>query len=176
MNGNRLSQLRFVARALALALALCVSMTPAIRAEEGAITHESLKSLLEGLGYEPEERHFSDTGAAFYKISTASGGLTVYVDFNVSDPAFLWLSVDYWALADDQQFPPQVPLDLLAENEGLKYTHFLYLADERRIRLAGKLLNRGIKPADVRRMLDEAVAVSARTQHLWNPNNWETVR
>ena len=176
MNANKLPRLRFALHALALALAFCVTIAPGLRAEEAALTNETLKSLLEGLGYEPEEGHFGDTGNAYYKITRTSGGLTVSVDFNVSNPAFLWLSVDYWRLADEQQFPNQVLLDLLAENRGLKYVHFIYLANERRIRLAGNLLNRDIKPVDVRQMLDEAVAVSARTQHLWNPNNWKTAQ
>jgi len=80
--------------------------------------------------------------------------------------------IDYPQLEDGQTFPDGVLLQTLAENDGPKYWHFVYLTNSRQLRLAGNILNRDLKPSDLKTMIGEAVAISSRTQHLWDPTKW----
>ncbi|MEM8689784.1 MAG: hypothetical protein AAGF81_20850 [Pseudomonadota bacterium] len=144
----------------------------AMAAENGKLEHASLRVMLENLGYEPEERKFTD-GLAYYDIEEPGDVRMTAKVFVSASGNILWFLVDYWALKEDQKYPHEVLLELLAENDKAAYVHFGYLPKSRRMRLNASLVNRGIKPVDLRRVINEASRLTDRTQHLWNPNEWK---
>ena len=127
--------------------------------------------MLEGLAYEPEEKKY-DTGNRFYSIIHETPQIRATVDVSVEGGDFVWVSIDFWRLKEDQAYPENVLLELLTHNFGTRYVHFLYLKGTRQMRLAGRLPNRDLTPADIKAIIEEAVDVAGRTVHLWHPERW----
>ncbi len=148
------------------------AFTPRAYAEPQALDIAGLKQMLENLGYEPTEHAYA-SGNKYLSIKGDTAGLKWTLDFSLSDdPKLVWATINYWQLKDDQKFPYDVLLKTLAQNDGPKYMHFAYLENARQLRLVGSVINRDLTPADLRKMIDEAVKISSQTQQLWNPNEW----
>lgn len=164
----------FTALLMALALVVGVAGTSqsALGAEDKVLDYAGLGVMLENLGYEPKPREFSG-GLPYHQI-VRSGVIRMTAKMYVSkDKKFVWLIVDFWDLKKDQKFPYDVLLELLEQNDKTSYGRFAYLPGSRAVRLSGNLVNRNVKPIDLRRLIENASTMTDRTQHLWNPNKWK---
>ena len=155
-----------------LIAALTIVAAPAYPASADPVELDDagLKQMLENMGYAPTEYAYS-TGSKYFSISEGQADLSWTLDFS-QGADLVWAVIDYPQLEDGQTFPDGVLLQTLAENDGPKYWHFVYLTNSRQLRLAGNILNRDLKPSDLKTMIDEAVAISSRTQSLWDPTKW----
>ena len=159
-------------RALGLAIGIAGASPCALGAEDKVLDFAGLGVMLENLGYEHEAKEFSG-GLPYHQI-VKSGVIRMTAKVYISKSTdFVWLIVDYWTLKKDQKYPYNVLLELLEQNNNTSYMSFAYLPDQRGMRLNGNLINRNVKPVDLRKLIDDASKVTDRTQHLWNPNKWK---
>lgn len=156
---------------LPLALALFAG-SPAAAAETGQFDNAALVEMLENLGYEPTEDKYPN-GSIFQIITGSAPGLNWTLNISINPRTeLLWAEMNFWPLEEGQKFPYDVLLEALERNFQLDTMRFVYLKGNRKLRLAGSLPVRNVKPVHVRKLIDEAVNEAAKTKHLWNPNNW----
>lgn len=144
-----------------------------VRAADAHLDHASLKSLIEGLGYEPVEKSFSNTGDKYWDLSFPRGPWTYNVTINANNKDSIWTSVEFAVYKGEKQgIPPSALLGMLEENNRLVWSRFRYQESTRSFFLVSTLRNKNISPADLRRVIEEIVAAADRTQTLWDPKQW----
>ncbi|MBU2580184.1 MAG: hypothetical protein KJ622_00505 [Alphaproteobacteria bacterium] len=156
-----------------LLLCGCLLHPMTSRASETNLDHASLKAMIEGLGYEPVEKTYSDSGAKFWELSFPRGPWTYTVAVNANSRETLWTSVEFAVYkGPPENIPQSALLGMLLENTNLKWSQFRYQANTHSFFLVSVLRNKTISPADLRRVIDEIVAAADRTQKLWDPKLW----
>ncbi|MEZ5898534.1 MAG: hypothetical protein R3D51_03475 [Hyphomicrobiaceae bacterium] len=145
-----------------------------LQAAEGPLDHASLKTMIEGLGYEPQEGKFNDTQAQYYRIripgSPWNYDITIYIDASKNIVSINSEFALYKGAAD--LIPQSVLLGLLSDNANLTFTQFRYLQSSNSFFLLSNLRNKDVSAADLRRVIDEIVSAANRTQKLWDPKQW----
>lgn len=143
-------------------------------AADGPLDQASLKAMIEGLGYEPQEGKFNDTQAQYYRIripgSPWNYDITIYIDTSRNTISINSEFALYKGAAD--LIPQSVLLGLLSDNANLTFTQFRYLQSSNSFFLLGNLRNKDVSAADLRRVIDEIVSAANRTQNLWDPKQW----
>jgi len=158
--------------------AICVSAVlflaasgTAPAADDKGLDHQSLKALLENLGYEPKEQKYSN-GNPYYRIEPKLNGRTWY--FNVRAPdkgRYVYVQLDFGKYPSEDGIPRQALIELLKENGNTSYS-FFFIASWGGFMLTSNLLNDDLKPVDFRRSIEEMMALAAKTESHWNPKKW----
>jgi len=145
-----------------------------LHAAEGSFDNASLKAMIEGLGYEPQEGKFNDTQVQYYRIripgSPWNYDITFYIDASRNSVSINSEFGLYKGAAD--LIPQSVLLGLLSENANLTFTQFRYLQSSNSFFLLANLRKKDVSAADLRRVIDEIVSAASRTQKFWDPKQW----
>lgn len=102
--------------------------------------------MLENLGYEPTEDKYPN-GSIFQTITGSAPGLNWTLNISINPRTkLLWAEMNFWPLEEGQKFPYDVLLEALERNHQLDTMRFVYLKGNRKLRLAGSLPVRNVKP------------------------------
>ncbi len=144
------------------------------QASETDLDHASLKTMVEGLGYEPKEGKFDGSDTPYLSVripgSPWNYDITIFVD---TDKKLVSLNSQfalYKGSADG--IPQSALLGLLSENADLTFAQFRYTTSTKSFFLVANLRNRDITAIDLRRTIDEIVSGANRTQKFWDPKHW----
>lgn len=145
-----------------------------LRAAETTLDQASLKTMVEGLGYEPEEGKFNGTDTPYLSIripgSPWNYDITIYVD---TDKKLVSLNTQFAVYTGPAAGIPQSALlGLLSENADLTFANFRYTTSNKSLFLVANLRNKDITSIDLRRTIDEIVSGANRTQKFWDPKQW----
>jgi hypothetical protein len=162
---NRLPLLATIVFAISLAVA------PPAFSQNKALDMAGLKTMLEGLGYEPEEKAYSD-GSKYFRIVSKSSAIIASIDFDLISKNFLTISCGLWPLPSQEDIPSDVLWKALRKNLGLKRIRFAITARTHRFRLLARLDDKHVRPAEVRAIIEEITNVSGDTKDISNPKNW----
>jgi hypothetical protein len=137
--------------------------------KKGVLTDESLKEMLENMGYTPEVIR-NGNGQVFYKISMKSDGwdFIQYVTLS-TDKTNVWFLVSLADVPDD--LTSVEPLKkLLAENNKIGPCHFTL--DGKTIWMRLQIANSDVTPARLRTSIDTMNSNVKSTYGLWNTSAW----
>ena len=163
---------RITSTFVSVLVVIVVAAQQPVRAEKTVLSHASMKTMLENMGFEPTEKTFSN-GENYYEIRIQRGAWNYSLDVNANSPKMVYVSMSFGLYTGKiEDFPKDKLVALLAENQNTMYSHFLYLKETNKFRLLSRLLNGSITPVILRRALNEMVNVADRTEHLWNPKKW----
>jgi len=155
----------------AVALAgLLATYNPA-RAEppRKALTHESLKDMLENMGYDLEEIK-STGGTPMYKIKFERDGWTIVTYVSLSrNGSMVWVSAPLKDVPDDVSSPEPLR-KLLTESDNIGPSHFTLKG--KRIYMNTPLENRDITPVRLRAAINDTASNIKATRDLWDTDNW----
>ncbi|MDA7948926.1 MAG: hypothetical protein MPJ78_15800 [Hyphomicrobiaceae bacterium] len=163
---------KYIAAALALAFLLCLPNLENAHADDAKVLdHAGLKAMLENLGYEPKERKYG-SGSLYYRIEPKLNGRTWY--FNVRAPKnsrYIYVQLDFGKYPSETSIPRQGLIELLKENGKTTYSSF-FIASWGGFMLTSNLVNRNVKPVDIRRAIEEMMPLAAKTEKYWNSKKW----
>jgi hypothetical protein len=142
---------------------------PAARAE--ALTHETLKTMLENLGYKPQTIK-STRGSPMYKFAfdRASWSFTLYVSQS-EDKKNVWMSSYLGGLPEPAKLRADILEKILAKNFDIGPMHFV-VKSPRRLYLELPLANKGITAGQMREQIEEFTVTIKSTETLWNPEKY----
>ena len=164
---------KFIAFVLAALFLALPTFAPPAHAAGEPLNHASLKPLLDGLGYEAVEKTFRDTGGKFWQVSFPKGSWTYIVAFNANNKDAIWTSVEFGLYKGaPEEIPQSVLLGMLQENSKLAWSRFHYQPSTHSFFLISTIRNKDVSPADLRRVIEEIIAATDRTQKLWDPKQW----
>jgi hypothetical protein len=137
--------------------------------KKGVLTHESLKEMLENLGYNPETIR-STAGNPMYKIRIERDGWTFIEYVSLSgDGTMIWISAPLKDVPED--LASAEPLrKLLLENDNIGPSHFSMKGKRLYMNLA--LENREVTPLKLRTSLDDVTSTIKATRNLWDSDTW----
>lgn len=141
----------------------------------GALTIESLKGVLEGLGYEPE-----NINNAAYRLRISRDGWNFVVTTSLSpSKEKLWLTAYLSETPDVTKLPPATLAKLLLANNDIGPAHFYFLdctdckvKDSKLLYIGMSLDNRSLSPAQFRKELDRFCANIKNTAEFWDVAKW----
>ena len=138
------------------------------RTVAGSLTHESLKSRLDDMGYEFETKK-STNGSPMYlvHVNRSDYRFLFYVSLS-SDLKRVWVSAPLRALPEPDKVRADILEKILAKNYDLGPTHFA-LRTNRYLYLELPLANQDLTPRKLRGELDDFMAAVRSTEPLWNP-------
>ena len=143
---------------------------------EERLTMDSLKAILEGLAYD-EFKELKDKNGKVeaYQAKRTEGTWTYYGKFELSpDQTQVWISMTLAKLPDAGTIPPKVLLDLLAVNDKIWPSYFMYSQDGNRFYMYSPIANRGLKAKDLRARSETMCSDLKANEALWNPAKWPT--
>lgn len=136
------------------------------------LSEESLQQMLENLGYEPKEST-SDSGHKSYQITVVRGTWTIYVTFDLStDKSYVWLSSFFGAVPNPDQTSPAPLFTLLAKNNDIWPSYFVYVPSSKGLWMYRPLANNGVKPATLRNTLETFMSNIQDTADDWDMSKW----
>ena len=145
----------------------------AMRAQGTQLTPESLKSMIENLGYTTTSSTNSD-GVVTYNITLTPQGWTIDTDVNLSkDQSNIWIWANLTKIPDGQSIDGDALLTMLKENDTMGPFFFSYTDTARRFFINIALANQNVTPAKMRSELDALAANVVRTQDMWDPSKWK---
>lgn len=162
----------------AAAFAADITLTPAdiaaaSAAADGALTHEQLKSHLEGLGYDVTTLD-STAGTPIYELNFQQRDFRYVIRVALSsDGQRLFLDAPLKILPESGSLPAERVLRLLEENSKITPMAFRYDRSGNQPYLIYNLPNAGLTPSRLRTVLGEVMQTLADTQALWNPAKWQ---
>ena len=146
------------------------------KAAEGRITAESLKTILEGLGYDITEKdEVKDTTGKVigYSISLEKG-YTFHPQITISgDQSNLWFVFNLMAVPDPATVPSKILLGLMTANDRIYPGYFGYYAKDNLFTMKSFMANKGLKAKDVKLQLETMGANANAYDTLWNSTKWE---
>jgi len=157
-----------------LLLCACALLAPTVMRAQGApLTPESLKTMIENLGYTTTSSTNSD-GVVTYNITLTPQGWTIDTDVNLSkDQSNIWMWANLSKIPDGQVFDPDTLLTMLKENDTMGPFFFSYSDSSRRFFINLALSNQNVTPAKMRSELDALAQNVVRTQNMWDPTKWK---
>jgi hypothetical protein len=145
-----------------------------LRAQGTQLTPESLKSMIENLGYTTTSSTNSD-GVVTYEITLTPQDWKIQTDVNLSkDQSNIWMWAILTKIPDGQEIDPDALLAMLKENDTMGPFFFSYTDSSHRFFINLALSNQNVTPAKMRSELDALAADVLRTQDLWDPAKWKT--
>ena len=135
------------------------------------LTDESLKMLLDNLGYEPEVIK-STGGNPMYRLKLTRDGweFMFYVSLS-SDRTVLWMSAPLMTLPEASKIPAERLEKLLAKNFDIGPAHFC-IHGNRQLFLEKPIANRGLNASTLRIELDSFTSTIKETGPLWDLKTW----
>ncbi len=159
---------------IVLVCACLLFSSVAMRAQSGTqLTPESLKTMLENLGYTTTASTSSE-GVVTYEIKLTPEDWSIDTDVNLSkDQSNIWIWANLTKIPDGQLFDPDTLLQMLTENDSMGPFFFSYTTTSRRFFINLALANQNVTPAKMRAELDALSGNVVRTQNLWDPSKWK---
>jgi len=142
----------------------------------GALTVESLKEMLDTLGYDIEKERKDEKGNVFgyqLKVNSAKYGSHPCVSLSV-DGTNLWFTQSLGKVPDPASVPTKILLNMLSANDLIYPVSFCYGEKFNNFYIVSMIANKGVKPKDMRQRIDQLTSVSEGYDHLWNPAKWES--
>lgn len=132
---------------------------------------DSLKAMLEGLGYLPKEGSYT-SGAKYLNIKHSTSRLNLVFNFSLTNPDNLFVYLDLPKAGKDVKLPGKAMFGLLKASNTTRLMRYSWVSARRSFRLSGALPNHSIKPVDIRRMITESVDTLTQTIRFWQPSDW----
>lgn len=141
--------------------------------EPGQQTIQTLKPMIENLGYQPKEFKNDKGEITRYLIAAVSGGRNWNISLEISpNQQNLWIYADLAPIADTNQVPREVLFDMLKANEKMGPSHFAFNEKIKMFVLYHPVSNRGITPKLVRERIELVARQVEDHERLWNPKLW----
>jgi hypothetical protein len=137
---------------------------PGPTAEAGALTEESLKTMLTNLGYAPTESKGSNGNTLFYIKVTR--GNTEYSPFVCLSPSKTKIWVQAY-LGDMNADEGTRALKLLELNLKTGPSHFVYTPADKKVYLFSPRDNRGFTPKDLKEQIETMLDHCESTKEFW---------
>lgn len=163
-------QTSFLYYAIGVLLLAVLVMPTAVLAESKRLDITSLKELLVNLGYEPEEKKFDD-GEKYFLIRPKVQGRTWYVTARTPSGRNMYVQMKFVKIEDTSKIPQDVAVGLLKENGNTSYSSF-FLSKWGYFYLTANIQNKDVKPAEIRKAIEEMTTLAAKTEDFWNPKRW----
>lgn len=136
------------------------------------LTDESLKTMLENMGYTPKVEKTAKGN--IYTITIKRGTWTYIIDLSLSpSKTKLWLSGWLSALPEKEPIPADKLLDLLEGSWTYGPAHFRYHRAFRQLNVGLCLDNREMTPAAVRTQIESFMETMKKSELLWNVKKWK---
>jgi hypothetical protein len=141
------------------------------KAPADSLTHETLKSRLDDMGYEFEMKK-STGGTPMYLVTVnhADYRYVFYVSLS-SDLKRMWVSAALRPLPQPEKVRADILEKILAKNYDLGPSYFV-LKSNRYLYLERPLSNHGLNARRLRGELDDFMAAIRSTEPLWNPDKY----
>lgn len=145
-----------------LTLFLCL-LAPAFAQDSGVLNDDSLKKLLDGLGYSPKKLTHG------FLIDVDRDTWKMHVQIVISpDATKVGLNANLGPIANDATITAIQWRDLLISNGSIDPSSFYYEDKQQKLYLHRSLDNRGITPATLSRDIQRFVGNIVSTDPLWS--------
>ena len=161
---------------LGMVVAVCMFLVGAAAAKAAPLTDDTLKAMLENLGYtvtvtgDKPPRHFKvDESAPVNAID-----FTITFDLSAAkDATVLWIYAGLYEIPAGKPAPSRALLALLAKNDEIGPTFFSYSTDNKLMYLNAPTANVDITPAVLRLKIKNFITKLDSTYSLWNVPKWK---
>jgi hypothetical protein len=156
-----------------MVVAVCMFLVGAAAAKAAPLTDDTLKAMLENLGYtvtvtgDKPPRHFK------VDESAPVNALDFTITFDLSDPTMLWIYAGLYTIPAGKPAPSSALLALLAKNDEIGPVFFSYNADNKLLYLNAPTANVDITPVLLRQKIKDFIAKMDSTYSLWNVKAWK---
>ena len=159
-----------------MVVAICMFLAGAAAAKAAPLTDDTLKAMLENLGYtvtvtgDKPPRHFK------VDESAPVNALDFTITFDLSsdkDAPVLWIYAGLYTIPADKPAPSSALLALLAKNDEIGPVFFSYNADNKLLYLNAPTANVDITPVVLRQKIKNFVTRMDSTYSLWNVKAWK---
>jgi len=156
--------------------AIVISLVTAVVAADKSdrLNHESLKLMLENMGYEIHKAGKYNSGAPWYQLKFKEGGADYFVMVSLpKDQKTVWVIADLVNLDKQQELPRVIAIKMLDHNYiDSKHVYFSFGAKGRHLRLKGALPNRSVTPIALRTLIRETLETLKTEKQIWEPKKW----
>ena len=163
-------------RILGIVVAMGLFMAGAAVAKAAPLTDDTLKAMLENLGYQvtvtgdKPPRHFKVDESA--PINTIDFTITFDLS-SEKDATTLWIYAALYEIPADKPAPSSALLALLAKNDEIGPIFFSYNADNKLLYLNAPTANVDITPVVLRQKIRNFITKMDSTYSLWNVKEWK---
>ncbi len=141
-------------------------------AASGALTIESLATMLEGLGYENKVSLYSDNSKYIdLTLSRGNWNITTSVDLS-PDKSMFWLTVYLTKVEDPTKAPLTAALKLLESEAAVWPSYFTYNTKSNLIYITRPVPNGNLKATTLRPILDSFLTNIDSTTEAWLSATW----
>ena len=154
--------------------AFCLFLAGMTPAKAAPLTDDSLKAMLENLGYQVTVS--GDKAPHGYKIGESGNDLdyTVTLELSTGDPStVLWIYAGLYEVPSDKPVPSAALLALLAKNDDIGPMFFSYATSNKLLYLNAPTANADITPVILRQKIRNFVQKMDSTYSLWNVKDWK---
>src|SRR4029079_914159 len=163
-------------RVLGIVVAMGLFFAGAAVAKAAPLTDDTLKAMLENLGYQvtvtgdKPPRHFKVDESATIK----SIDFTITFDLSSEkDATTLWIYAALYEIPADKPAPSSALLALLAKNDEIGPTFFSYATSNKLLYLNAPTANVDITPVVLRQKINNFIGKMDSTYSLWNVKEWK---
>ena len=152
----------------------CLFLVGAQQAKAAPLTEDTLKSMLENLGYDVTVS--GDKPPHHYKIGETGANLDYTISLELSTDkgnTVLWIYAGLYEVPSDKPVPSVPLLALLAKNDDIGPTFFSYATSNKLLYLNAPTANVDITPPVLRQKIRNFVSKLDSTYSLWNVKDWK---
>jgi hypothetical protein len=159
-----------------MVVALCLFLAGAAAAKAAPLTDDTLKAMLENLGYtvtvtgDKAPRHFKVDESA--PVNALDFAITFYLS-SAKDAPVLWIYAGLYEIPADKPAPSSALLALLAKNDEIGPIFFSYNTSNKVLYLNSPTANVDITPVLLRQTIKNFIAKMDSTYSLWNVKAWK---
>lgn len=140
---------------------------------EGQLTMSSLKMMIENLGYEFKEFKNDKGVVNEYLLTVPRGGANWKIFVTISpNQENVWVFADLAPIADLNNVPRDILVDMLKANETMGPTYFAYNEKIKLFVLYHVVTNRGVTAKLLRERVESVANQVDVKEKLWNPKLW----
>jgi len=156
--------------------AFCLFLAGMAPAKAAPLTEDTLKSMLEGLGYTVTVT--GDKVPHHFKIEESApvNDLTFTITFDLSTDkgnTVLWIYAGLYEIPQGKPAPSSALLALLAKNDEIGPMFFSYAESNRFLYLNAPTANNDITPVVLRQKIRNFIDKMDSTYSLWNVKDWK---
>jgi hypothetical protein len=165
-----------------VALALVAAWGDPIKAQSGQpkgaeveqpATLESLRILLENMGYDYQESKDSEGKLTSFTVKLSRDGWNFVLTIAPSNnQRWVWLTA--WLRTPKEGWPPTILKKMLEHNHRVALPYFALNVGDNQVKLATPLHNKGITAAPLRNTIDDLCSAIKSTANLWDPEKWDS--
>jgi hypothetical protein len=137
-----------------------------------ALTGQDIKTMLENLGYEAADIKDKEGNLIGGSVKQDNGtySYTVSVAHSVNKE-WVWVSIGLGPLPDPK-IPADIGTKLLQANASMGVARFAHYTQGNSLSLATPMLNKGIKPADLSKVMRDLDGNMLRHREVWDSRLW----